>query len=505
MKRIGMLLLALFLGVCFASHCEATVYNSDGSAANVQALHNAVLDGDTITVPAGNFSWGQNGVHITKAITLQGAGVGITNITLSGHPVLTITKNAFGIVRVRDITFLATGGAGTLPDPILLNGTWPGGQPIIFYNVGVTLNGASMISCDIAGGAIFSHITFNGQWNDFFICVKDQTNTSSWTMADSVGTHDTNGLLNIYIEDSTFIGGSNGIIDCDDNCRAVMRHNTFNDSGGFNSHGKDSSTYGGRHFEIYENQFLLPDQTCTNGNQSLSNVNQYIWIRGGTGVVFNNNYEHLFTQCWGLKPEIKISIRGAEDDRPQGTCGQVAYPVPHQCGQNNNGTSDFTDPIWFWGNTGTSIVVNSAWAWGNPCGFDWNTFWQWGRDGQNTSLTLPIVLPPVGGSVSALGGMAKPGYTAFTYPHPLVGGSPTPTPTPTPDPTATPTPGADCMVPNFMHVRMNLAHSVWNAANFIPPSTITTRGSNRNLIIWQSLRAGSFGACANTAIAVQSQ
>jgi hypothetical protein len=537
MKTPPTLVITLFSGLCLALQCGAAVYYSDGTAAGVQYLHdNFARDGDTITVPSGSFSWGQNGLHITKAIMLQGAGAGTTNITLSGHPVFTITKNASGIIQVRDITFLATGGAGTLPDPILLDGTWPGGQPIIFYNVGVTLNGASLISCDIAGGAIFSHITFNGDWNAFFISVKDGLNTSSWTTADSIGMHDTNGTKNIYIEDSTFTGGSNGIIDCDDNCRVVMRHNTFNDSG-FNSHGKDSSTYGGRHFEIYENQFLLPDQTCANGNQSLSNVNQYIWIRGGTGVVFNNNYQHLFTQCWGLKPEIRISIRGAEDTRPQGTCNQVVYPVPHQCGRNNNGAIDFTDPIWFWGNTGATVSVFSGWTWGNPCGFNWNTFWQWGRDGMNTSLTLPTVLPSIGGTVSALGGTAKPGYTAYTYPHPLVpGGSPSPTPTPTPtatptptstpaptpsatptptptptpiptptpDPTATPSPVVNCIVPNFMGVKLNRAQSVWNAAGFTRPSTMTTTGSNGRSIIWQSLPTGSLGSCANTAVTVQS-
>src|SRR5438132_10378193 len=72
MKRTGTLLLALFWGVCFASHCEATVYHSDGSAVNVQLIHDIqAIDGDTITLPVGTFSW-TTGVIITKAITIQG-------------------------------------------------------------------------------------------------------------------------------------------------------------------------------------------------------------------------------------------------------------------------------------------------------------------------------------------------------------------------------------------------------------------------------------------------
>ena len=56
-----------------ALRCGATVYQSDGSAASVQGLHDAVLNGDTITLPAGTFTWTTR-VSISKAITLQGAG-----------------------------------------------------------------------------------------------------------------------------------------------------------------------------------------------------------------------------------------------------------------------------------------------------------------------------------------------------------------------------------------------------------------------------------------------
>ena len=136
--------------------------------------------------------------------------------------------------------------------------------------------------------------------------------------------------------------------------------------------------------------FFSPDHTCNNcGGQCLSNVNQFIWIRGGTGVIFDNYFDHLSSQCWGTKTEIRFDIRGAEDARPQGSCANTHYPVPHQVGQTLNGT----DPIWIWGNTGQSVVnVNTAWSWGNPCGFDWNTFFQWHRDAENTSLPKPTVL-----------------------------------------------------------------------------------------------------------------
>ena len=55
----------------------AKVYDSDGSVANVQALHAAAHDGDTITLPSGTFRWTAP-LKITKGITLQG------NTTITG-------------------------------------------------------------------------------------------------------------------------------------------------------------------------------------------------------------------------------------------------------------------------------------------------------------------------------------------------------------------------------------------------------------------------------------
>src|SRR5213080_2037870 len=55
----------------------ATVYDSDGSSASVQGLQNAALNGDTITIPPGIFTWSIK-VTVTKAITLKGSGIGVT-------------------------------------------------------------------------------------------------------------------------------------------------------------------------------------------------------------------------------------------------------------------------------------------------------------------------------------------------------------------------------------------------------------------------------------------
>ena len=426
----------------------ATTFNSDGTSINIQYIHdNLAQNGDTITIPAGSFTWGLNSVSITKGITLRGAGSSLTHVSLPAHPCVHIAKNASSLIRILNIDFVSNAGQ-PLPHPVVIDGPWPNGQPIVVQNCTFTLsNDTYLFDIFVAGGVIFSHNTLNSStWQSGLLTIKDATHTNSWTTADSIGAHDTNGLLNVYVEDHTQYGG--GLCDADDNARIVVRHSSFIESSGFNSHGRDTSPYGMRHFEIYNNSFTFPDKTCSGcGNFCLSNIPWYIWIRGGTGVIYENSFEHLFSQCWGTKHEIGLSIRGAEDARPQGTCADVRYPVPAQLGQNHNGVSYFTDPIWFWNNTGTVVNVESQWSWGNPCIFDWNTFFQWGRDANNTSLALPITLPPNGGTVSGLGGTAKPGYAPFTYPHPLAVANSTPTPTPTASPTPTPIPASPTPTP----------------------------------------------------------
>jgi hypothetical protein len=78
-KRIGTLFFTLSalggLGGLSAPLGGAAVYHSDGSAAKVKVLHNTALNGDTITLPAGTFTWSTS-VTIMQGVKIQGAGGG---------------------------------------------------------------------------------------------------------------------------------------------------------------------------------------------------------------------------------------------------------------------------------------------------------------------------------------------------------------------------------------------------------------------------------------------
>lgn len=434
MKKILQFLLFGVVGLTFlGTTAEAQVNAASCSNTDVQNAINSAASGQTVNIPAGNCSW--TNVTLAKAITLSGAGQGTTTINLSSSTtVLKITKQTSGVTRIKNLTLTATNNMNT-PHIVTVSGPWPTGKPVIFQNMGITLNNADFVTILTPGGVIFSHITFNGTWGSTLLTGKENVNgNTSWSTPDTMGAKDTTGYANIYVEDSTFNGGT--ITDCDDGCRIVVRHNVGKNSGGFNSHGKDTSPLGMRHFEIYNNSFTFPDKTCPGGSTtSSSNINQWIWIRGGTGVIYSNNFDPLVSSCWGTKPAWKFAIRGAEDAKPAGSCSATTYAVSHQLGQNNNGSNDYVDPIYVWNNvsnntsllsSGFQIAVSTGWEWGNPCGFNWNTFFQWGRDAVNTTIGSSL-LPTAGGNVDGIGGSAKPGYSAYAYPHPLAGGSTTST------------------------------------------------------------------------------
>jgi hypothetical protein len=118
----------LILSVFLAPRCGATVYPSDGSAVNVQLIHDIqAVDGDTITIPAGTFSWA-SGVNITKAITIHGnttvnSDTGVCNDLTqivdnvprpNGSVFYCTNTSSTQVIRITGITFTGVGGSTEL-------------------------------------------------------------------------------------------------------------------------------------------------------------------------------------------------------------------------------------------------------------------------------------------------------------------------------------------------------------------------------------------------------
>lgn len=480
-----------------------SIIASNGSNGDVQAKINAAIDGDTITLPSGSFTWtGQ--VSVTgKTVKFQGAGsgrivarstssvtigTGAKSFTLNVStklPVIEALKSALTngtTVRVSKLGSVGNYVEGTVTglsgDVLTINATSSGGSgthaiwtvattasTTVIHSAGtdrmfllqehttgnVELSGIKFEYGTGTGEFVFfysavgglpvlihdcwfnssiesSHIRTSSNrgiiWNcsfstDYFslsslpIHHKDAANSDlsasgSWERVSTMGTADTTGKSNLYIEDCDFHAFANSG-DADDNARVVIRKNLFNNSG-YGSHGADTSIYGMRHMEVYGNEFIFNDQ-----GGSTFNLQHWLYLRGGTGVITDNVMPDISSMAYGNKSEVRIQLQNLQrNSGPHPLWGKdiagVQYPAPRQFGMGYvtgaGGSDAYTyngdsEPLYQWSNTGggnyatPSIENYSTPSTGED---DIADYIQVGRDYLNAT---------------------KPGWTAYTYPHPL--------------------------------------------------------------------------------------
>jgi hypothetical protein len=515
----------------------ATVYQSDGSAASVQGLQNAALNGDTITLPAGTFTWSTS-VNLTKAVTLQGAGVGSTFIkdAVQSGPLIQGSLVAANLTRVTGIEFQDGGRNGNELGGILkFQGSNTNGGRFRMDNCQFDdLNG--MLVFDTVIGVIDHNTFIRAAKNGDSIVVYDnfwngQTNgDGSWADATQFGTD-----RFLFIEDNVFRNngdGQPGITDSYAGSRFVVRYNQIFDCT-VQTHGTESTgrTRGNRAVEVYNNTF-----TGTDRNRFLGG------IRSGSCIFHDNT----IAGYWTGSSELTLQCYRAQDtfDTWGGADGTNAWDV--------NSGPFYSGTVTAVGNH-TVTVGGSAWtanqwvgytirrdAGGSPLGFGeilsntanaitfnygvfnslnfsvGDTFKIYHVDqaidqpgrargslisgnppsrpaSWNDQLTEPCYAwNNVAGGTQQVGfgrgnlvvrpgehyfnNMPMPGYTPYTYPHPLVTGnqtSPTPTPAPTPTPTPTPTATATPVVSPSPTVTVTPIPSPTATATVAPSPTPT--------------------------------
>jgi hypothetical protein len=347
MRVSGILLFILILGGFSRPRCGATVYNSNGSPASVQSIHNnQAQNGDTITLPAGTFTWSRR-VHITKAITLQGAGVGQTVIkdAVQGDKLLQVNLAANQLTRLTGIGFQDGGRINTAlaPGGILhVDGSNTNGSTFRFDHCKWNnLNGATVFDTVIG---VINHNTFvtdrfsppiysyGSHWNG------QNFGDGSWAAPTGFGSSQF-----LFIEDNTFTHSNpsrQAIVDAYAGARFVVRYNNiFN--GIVYAHGTESTgrPRGGRAMEVYQNTF-----TGTNLNRILGTA------RSG-GVLFHDN-----------------SISGYWGDLATFTLQNFRnfHPFPPWGGADGTNAWDVNDPrVFFTGtaaakSSGTTVTVSGA-------------------------------------------------------------------------------------------------------------------------------------------------
>ena len=267
------LLLATLLLALIGS-AQAATYNSDGSLADVIAKVALASDGDTVTLPAGTFTW-TSVLTITKAITLQGLGTVTTDdggratdcgtvIVCDSAQVIKFAGGADKAQRMTGIKF----EHGTAPASYLveLNGGTSNidGRTMrldhcVFENASPA-GGLTVGAFDIIG--VLDHCTFHVTTSNVIPIYIFHMNWNipgasyaggSWADSSHFGTSKF-----FFIEDNNFNfdGVTYAAIDGSRGSRVVFRYNTL-DHGSCEIHGSEQGVIrGGRAYEFYNNTFI---------------------------------------------------------------------------------------------------------------------------------------------------------------------------------------------------------------------------------------------------------
>jgi hypothetical protein len=316
---------------------------------------------------------------------LVGAGKSPSGTVITGGAV-SVTKHATQYTRVSGFRF-------TGADRHVTVGGTPSSKPFVIDNNYFFTNGGngsnSMVGITVNGGLLHHNdfTAFSGTAADVFNIITAE----DWSQAPTLGNADSTGERNIYFEDNVFTNILETGPDGDAGGRFVIRYNTYVDSS-IVFHGgspTDSSPRGGtRQFEVYNNTFDRVSNAFA--------INKWIWVRGSSGVIANNNMEPAESPdgfSYPNKSEIRLTLAC-----PSG------YPVQYQVGQSNQTPeSSPSRPLLIFGNTGAGatdedfVDVLSSNTAGGSCSSP-NDYIKLNRDYFLTN---------------------RWGWTPYTYPHPL--------------------------------------------------------------------------------------
>lgn len=483
----AMALLAFMLIPCLS---RATIRNAAScNLSDVQKQVTAAVDGDTVQVPAGACTW-------TGTLTWNDV-----NVTLAGASPCTVNSGAQGCIPVTSaapvpnsststvITMsTATGISATLnTKPFRITGFYFVRNQATSIIIAINQN-SSYLNTKVNGIRIdhnvFDDRAFAGNndvavngWvfglqdhNSHYVPIGDQstlitepgvgesdsnlsalTGSAAWARPNTLGTADS-----WYVEDSNFfVGNSTGssawpnpiMGDGTAGNRFVVRHSTFC-GGAVETHGAYSrGTRGTSQWEVYDNDFYPYFSDCVT-NSSITAGYQYdaIKLRGGTGVIFNNNF-HGGTWDSGGGP-IYFDVERANDanahtpintrcNGTQGYDGNVSanasfgYPCLDQIGRGAgkatpSGMNEISYPALLWGNvTCTGLSCTSPKATSPVIDPNGSTR-PYQSDVLQANRDWCTVSSCSGESCSTTCNGVAQSYTSYIYPHPLQGTAPTP-------------------------------------------------------------------------------
>ena len=307
---IAVLLILFLTPPAYAdTHAAATCANTTGDY-TVQAAVNAADDGDTVTVPAGSCTWDAP-LEINKAIILQGAGQGVTNIT-SGLG----DEDNKGVIYYNPTTadsahrFRITGF--TIDTNQNANGIYLNNATATPETIRIDHN--TITSIGSTGGTrrgIYISGTFYGVIDNNTITALDGKiadsyglNTTSWTTFESSRETDLGSANNIFFEDNT-VTSANTFHSVGNGGRYVIRYNSYTYNGSTTLTpafdilgGQRGGGYGGMIREIYGNAIALGSK----------GADTFFGERGGMCFDFYNNATTSSTIATYMREEYTDSL-----------------------------------------------------------------------------------------------------------------------------------------------------------------------------------------------------
>ena len=241
-----------------------------------------------------------------------------------------------------------------------------GGRAILLHDCWVEQGSGDSVRSNTNRGVIWNCSFDSSPFSmaPLAIHIKDAPATS-WTTASNMGMADTTGESNLYVEKCDFHAYLNAT-DVDDNGRAVFRYSVFNNAG-FGTHGADTSNYGQRYFEYYNNTGVFNGYN----DGTTFNMNWWFFVRGGTYVIYNNTLPALSSTDYGTKADINMTVMNLQRSAGPnacwgaGTSGGADYHAPRQVGMGyvtgtgHDGLGRTTDSVTYVGDS------EPAYAWGN--------------------------------------------------------------------------------------------------------------------------------------------
>ena len=393
---VFIILMILFQSCKLFSGPEYDILARSTSFEDVQAAVDSAESGNVVRIPPGSSTWTSRlEIPDDKKIMLLGSGQEATVISSGTSAPSSLINMGGSGSRITNMGFQLANDNG--------NGirVWGEGWRIdhcrFDNNIEEIIEGVSARGYPSYGGCpvgLVDHCVFN---NTRALVVGDASLIAHSIWAEPLGLGTNNA---VFFEDCIFnYTIFSNAIDANYGGRYVFRYNIVNDSY-IEAHSLQGTERATRSWEIYEN--------------TINQVERAVWapffLRGGTGVVFNNT----ITGTWSSSASIIVDnvrtfeARGegglADGTSPwDGNEDSTGYPARDQIGRStdewlwtveNPYPPQELDPFYQWNNTheGSNIEVYVH----NNCGIHI----QENRDYYNH--------------------VEKPAYTPYTYPHPLI-------------------------------------------------------------------------------------